>query len=129
MKLPAKLGKVTFAALGPYFYAMTRASADDGRHAGGQDTEVPQMARYDYRCKKCGNVFEVVHSMSEHPAITCPKCGASCERVFNPALISFKCTGFYNTDQRGGGSTTSATSGGCGGCGGCSGGDCSSCSN
>ena len=84
------------------------------------------MARYDYRCKECGNVFEVVHSMSEHPAITCPKCGASCERVFNPALIYFKGTGFYNTDQRGGGSTTSATSGGCGGC---SGGDCSSCSN
>ena len=125
MKLPAKLGKVPFAALGPYFYVMTRESADDGRHVGGPDTEVLQMARYDYRCSDCGNVFEVVHSMSEHPAITCPKCGAPCERVFKPALISFKGTGFYNTDQRGGGSSTSATSGGCGGC---SGGDCSSCS-
>lgn len=77
------------------------------------------MARYDYRCKECGNVFEVVHSMSEHPAITCPKCGASCERVFKPALISFKGTGFYNTDQRGHSSHS---------CGSCSGGSCSSCS-
>ena len=30
------------------------------------------MARYDYRCTGCGNVFEVEHPMSEHPAITCP---------------------------------------------------------
>lgn len=125
MKQQAKLGKVALAAVGPYFYAKTRESADDGRHVSGPDTEVLQMARYDYRCSDCGNVFEVVHSMSEHPAITCPKCGAPCERVFKPALISFKGTGFYNTDQRGGGSSTSATSGGCGGC---SGGDCSSCS-
>ena len=48
------------------------------------------MARYDYRCTGCGNVFEVEHPMSEHPAITCPECGKPAERVFSASGISFK---------------------------------------
>ena len=59
------------------------------------------MARYDYRCTGCGNVFEVEHPMSEHPSITCPECGKPAERVFSASGISFKGSGFYNTDQRG----------------------------
>lgn len=58
------------------------------------------MARYDYRCTSCGNVFEVEHPMSEHPEILCPECQATCERVFEASSISFKGTGFYNTDER-----------------------------
>lgn len=81
------------------------------------------MARYDYRCTGCGNVFEVVHPMSEHPSITCPECGKPAERVFSASGISFKGSGFYNTDQRGGSSSTEGTSG----CSGCSGHDCASC--
>ena len=73
------------------------------------------MARYDYRCSSCNNVFEVEHPMSERPQITCPECGAACERVFEPSGIAFKGSGFYNTDQRGGGS------GACAGCEHCSG--------
>ena len=68
------------------------------------------MARYDYRCTSCGNVFEVEHPMSERPDIASPSCGARAERVFSPSGISFKGHGFYNTDQRGGSSSTSATS-------------------
>ena len=74
------------------------------------------MARYDYRCTGCGNVFEVEHPMSERPHVTCPQCGQDAERVFSASGIEFKGSGFYNTDQRGGSSSTSATSGGCGGC-------------
>ena len=69
------------------------------------------MARYDYKCTSCGKVFEVEHPMSERPHITCPDCGADAERVFEPSGISFKGSGFYNTDQRGGSSSTAATSG------------------
>ena len=69
------------------------------------------MARYDYKCTSCGKVFEVEHPMSERPRITCPDCGADAERVFEPSGISFKGSGFYNTDQRGGSSSTAATSG------------------
>ena len=69
------------------------------------------MARYDYRCGSCGKVFEVEHGMTEHPEIVCPDCGGATERVFNASGIKFEGSGFYNTDQRGGSSSTSATSG------------------
>lgn len=69
------------------------------------------MARYDYRCTSCGTVFEVEHAMTEHPAVTCPSCGAAAEKVFTASGIKFAGSGFYNTDQRGGSSSTEATSG------------------
>lgn len=69
------------------------------------------MARYDYRCTSCGTVFEVEHAMTEHPEVSCPSCGAAAEKVFSASGIKFVGSGFYNTDQRGGGSSTSATSG------------------
>ena len=69
------------------------------------------MARYDYRCTACGEVFEVEHAMTERPEVSCPKCGAKAEKVFTASGIKFAGSGFYNTDQRGGGSSTSATSG------------------
>lgn len=69
------------------------------------------MARYDYRCTSCGSVFEVEHGMMEHPEVTCPSCGAAAEKAFTASGIKFAGSGFYNTDQRGGGSSTKATSG------------------
>ncbi|MBE6480709.1 MAG: FmdB family transcriptional regulator [Olsenella sp.] len=77
------------------------------------------MARYDYRCPRCETVFEVEHPMSEHPLVTCPSCGAEAERVFSASGISFQGSGFYNTDNRSGGSG--------GKCAHCSGGDCANC--
>ncbi len=69
------------------------------------------MARYDYRCTACNKVFEVEHGMTEHPEITCPDCGGAATKVFNASGIRFEGSGFYNTDQRGGSSSTEATSG------------------
>ena len=51
--------------------------------------------------------------MGSHPEVTCPSCGAEAAQVFGASGIVFKGSGFYNTDQRGGGSCTEATSGGC----------------
>lgn len=59
------------------------------------------MARYDYKCTKCGHEFEVEHPMSENPEVSCPKCGSSAERVFEASGIVFSGSGFYNTDQKG----------------------------
>lgn len=69
------------------------------------------MARYDYRCTSCGIIFEVEHGMTEHPEVVCPECGAPATKVFNASGIKFEGSGFYNTDERGGSSATSATSG------------------
>lgn len=77
------------------------------------------MARYDYRCSSCGKVFEVEHPMSEHPEISCPECGSSCERVFEPSGIAFKGSGFYNTDQRSSSSSSNTPCGASTPCAGC----------
>lgn len=69
------------------------------------------MARYDYRCSSCGNTFEVEHGMTEHPQVSCPTCGKPAERVFSASGIKFEGSGFYNTDQRSGGSSTAGTCG------------------
>lgn len=69
------------------------------------------MARYDYRCTSCGNVFEVEHGMMERPEVSCPACGSAADKVFNASGIKFEGSGFYNTDMRGGAAATSATSG------------------
>ena len=74
------------------------------------------MARYDYKCSSCGNVFEVEHPMSETPEVVCPSCGAPAAKTFSASGIKFEGSGFYNTDQRSGGSSTSATSGCCANC-------------
>ena len=58
------------------------------------------MARYDYKCASCGNVFEVKHSMGETPVVKCPKCGHTANQVFEPYGIELKGSGFYNTDMK-----------------------------
>jgi len=58
------------------------------------------MPLYDYRCTKCGKVTEVRHGFEEAYSGTCPSCGGELQRVFNPAPILFKGSGFYVTDSR-----------------------------
>jgi putative FmdB family regulatory protein len=59
------------------------------------------MPTYEYKCKKCGNVFEVFHSMSAQPVKTCPKCGGEVKKLIGSgAGTIFKGTGFYHTDYK-----------------------------
>jgi putative FmdB family regulatory protein len=58
------------------------------------------MPLYDYKCTKCGAVREVRHGFHESHDEPCPACGAAMTRVFNPAPIVFKGSGFYATDSR-----------------------------
>lgn len=58
------------------------------------------MPLYDYRCKACGAVTEVRHGFDERFDGVCSKCGGELVRVFNPAPIVFKGSGFYVTDSR-----------------------------
>ena len=53
------------------------------------------MARYDYKCSSCGNVFEVEHPMSETPEVVCPNCGAPAAKTFSASGIKFEGSGFY----------------------------------
>lgn len=58
------------------------------------------MPLYDYRCRTCSKVTEVRHGSREAHAQTCPDCGGELARVFHPAGIVFKGSGFYLTDSR-----------------------------
>jgi putative FmdB family regulatory protein len=55
---------------------------------------------YDYQCRACGQVTEVRHGFREPHQGACPACGGELARVFNPAGILFKGSGFYITDSR-----------------------------
>lgn len=59
------------------------------------------MPLYDYACTKCGTIREVRHGFDEIYQEPCAACGAPVRRVFNPAPVLFKGSGFYVTDSRG----------------------------
>lgn len=58
------------------------------------------MPTYGYRCTKCSTEFEAWERMADPPAGRCPACGAKGQRLFFPAGIVFKGSGFYKTDSR-----------------------------
>jgi len=59
------------------------------------------MPTYEYRCKKCGNNFELFQLMTEVPIKICPKCNGEVERLIGSgAGVIFKGSGFYSTDYR-----------------------------
>jgi len=65
---------------------------------------------YDYQCRKCNEVTEVRHGFKETFEGSCPKCGSEeMARVFNPAGIVFKGSGFYINDSRKGGAEGSSS--------------------
>jgi putative FmdB family regulatory protein len=55
---------------------------------------------YGYRCQSCQREFEVQKRMSDPPQEACPDCGGPGARLFYPAGILFKGSGFYKTDSR-----------------------------
>jgi putative FmdB family regulatory protein len=63
---------------------------------------------YDYQCRKCGHITEVIHSMLEDGPSACERCGGALRRVFHPTGIIFRGSGFYKTDSR---SSTSGSTG------------------
>lgn len=58
------------------------------------------MPLYDYACTACGRIHEVRHGFDETYDRPCEACGAPVRRVFNPAPVLFKGSGFYVTDSR-----------------------------
>jgi putative FmdB family regulatory protein len=63
---------------------------------------------YEYECTSCGQHVEVFQRITEDPLTTCGACGGPLRKVFHPAGIVFKGSGFYATDSRSKRSTTPA---------------------
>src|SRR4051812_5345322 len=64
------------------------------------------MPTYEYRCKSCGEHIEIVQSFKDDPLTVCPSCDGELRKVFSPIGISFKGSGFYKTDSRPAGSSS-----------------------
>jgi putative FmdB family regulatory protein len=60
------------------------------------------MPTYEYECTSCGHHIEVFQRIAEDPLTTCGVCGGILRKVFHPAGIVFKGSGFYATDSRSG---------------------------
>ena len=58
------------------------------------------MPTYHYRCAKCGEDFELWQSIHDDALSRHPGCGGTVTRVFAPAGIVLKGSGFYRTDSR-----------------------------
>ena len=75
------------------------------------------MPTYDYQCRTCGTVTELIHSMLVEGPTTCERCGGELRRVLFPTGIIFKGSGFYRNDSRAasgsaGGTSSDGSSGG-----------------
>lgn len=67
------------------------------------------MPTYEYRCRECGELLEVVQSFSDDPLTECPRCSGPLRKVFNSVGISFKGSGFYKNDSRSKSSSSSSS--------------------
>jgi putative FmdB family regulatory protein len=56
------------------------------------------MPLYEYRCDKCGNLFEVIQKFSDAPLTSHDDCGGAVHRLISPPAIQFKGSGWYVTD-------------------------------
>lgn len=60
------------------------------------------MPTYAYRCKDCGHAFDAVQSFTDDALTECPECGGVLRKQYGSVGVSFKGSGFYRTDSRGG---------------------------
>jgi putative FmdB family regulatory protein len=56
------------------------------------------MPLYEYRCSKCGNVFEVLEKFAGAPLTVHPGCGGAVERLISTSALQFKGSGWYVND-------------------------------
>ena len=65
------------------------------------------MPTYEYACTDCGQHVEAVQSFTADPLTECPHCGGALRKVFAAPGIVLKGSGFYKTDSRAVGATSS----------------------
>jgi putative FmdB family regulatory protein len=62
---------------------------------------IAAVPTYEYVCEACGTHVEVYQRFTDEPLTICAVCGGKLRKVFHPAGILFKGSGFYVTDSRG----------------------------
>jgi putative FmdB family regulatory protein len=57
-----------------------------------------KMPIYEYKCRSCGSVVEVIQKVNERPLDTCDQCGGALVKLISSPAIQFKGPGWYVTD-------------------------------
>jgi putative FmdB family regulatory protein len=65
------------------------------------------MPIYEYECSECRKVFEVFQGITEEPLTKCKACGGRVNRLISQCSFQLKGTGWYVTDYKRGGATSS----------------------
>ena len=56
------------------------------------------MPIYEYKCSKCGKVFEIIQKVSDEPLSRCKFCGGKVDRLISNTSFQLKGSGWYLTD-------------------------------
>ena len=56
------------------------------------------MPIYEYKCKGCGETFEVIKKFADEPVTVHEKCGGHVHRLMSAPSFQFKGSGWYVTD-------------------------------
>jgi putative FmdB family regulatory protein len=56
------------------------------------------MPLYEYKCDRCGGVFEVIEKFSDAPLTKHANCGGDVHRLLSAPALQFKGSGWYITD-------------------------------
>lgn len=65
------------------------------------------MPTYSYACTECGDRFDAIQAFSDDALTTCRKCSGPLRKLFGSVGVVFKGSGFYRTDSRESGKSTS----------------------
>jgi putative FmdB family regulatory protein len=66
------------------------------------------MPIYEYECVHCHHRFELKQGFHDKPQAECPQCKKKAKRIFHSSPIIFKGSGFYITDHRKSGDTSTS---------------------
>jgi putative FmdB family regulatory protein len=58
------------------------------------------MPLYEYRCKGCNKIFEVLQKIDAEPLSECIHCGEPVEKLVSVSSFQFKGSGWYITDYK-----------------------------
>lgn len=64
------------------------------------------MPTYSYACRDCEHRFDIQQAFTDDALTVCPQCGGGLRKVFSAVGVVFKGSGFYRTDSRSSGSTS-----------------------
>jgi putative FmdB family regulatory protein len=67
---------------------------------------------YQYACTVCDHRFEQVQAFSDPSLTVCPECSGKLRKLYGSVGVVFKGSGFYRTDSRSAGKSTSTPAAG-----------------